>query len=285
MSHQQHHLPQCDRVIILRGGCIVADGSFQHLQSQGYKAELGSGQGSGLAAELDDTAYDQGMAPTVSPETDSGNSLQVRTEKDRGSSLPTPLFVAQLDKAVFERGGDQSTQISSSDACGAEALLPSPDIGVQESEQFPPSEQQGGIANSDAAQQQDSVESDLDHRAANVERTESTASHDQSITPTMGDKCNAASKGTVQIPSSVFESEETKSADAKSADIPGGVSRVRRPFGTLSSRFSRRTSRASGSISGVPSMGGQMRTALSRQGFCAAFKRLSLTHVLYMLSS
>ena len=32
MTHQRHHLPRCDRILVLRGGCIVADGSFQQLQ-------------------------------------------------------------------------------------------------------------------------------------------------------------------------------------------------------------------------------------------------------------
>ena len=32
MTHQRHHLPRCDRILVLRGGRIVADGSFQQLQ-------------------------------------------------------------------------------------------------------------------------------------------------------------------------------------------------------------------------------------------------------------
>ena len=32
MTHQRHHLPRCDRILVLRGGRIMADGSFQQLQ-------------------------------------------------------------------------------------------------------------------------------------------------------------------------------------------------------------------------------------------------------------
>lgn len=56
MTHQRQHLPACDRVIVLRGGRIAADGSFAELQARDI-AELRAD----TAAELDDAAYDQSI--------------------------------------------------------------------------------------------------------------------------------------------------------------------------------------------------------------------------------
>ena len=56
VTHQRQYLPQCDRVLILRGGAIVADGPYAALRARGFHAELGPEE---EAAELDDDAYDQ----------------------------------------------------------------------------------------------------------------------------------------------------------------------------------------------------------------------------------
>ena len=58
VTHQRQFLPQCDRVLILRGGRLVADGSYAQLRARdNFAAELGPEEGEG--AELDDDAYDQ----------------------------------------------------------------------------------------------------------------------------------------------------------------------------------------------------------------------------------
>jgi ATP-binding cassette subfamily C (CFTR/MRP) protein 4 len=62
VTHQRQFLPQCDRVLILRGGSIVADGPYGALRARGFHAELGP---EGEAAELDDDAYDQVAPPNV----------------------------------------------------------------------------------------------------------------------------------------------------------------------------------------------------------------------------
>ncbi|BDA43779.1 probable cystic fibrosis transmembrane conductance regulator [Coccomyxa sp. Obi] len=66
VTHQRHHLPGCDRVIVLRDGSVAADGAFAALAASGaYAAELGAGlagEASSAAAELDDSAYDAGLA-------------------------------------------------------------------------------------------------------------------------------------------------------------------------------------------------------------------------------
>ncbi len=66
VTHQRHHLPGCDRVIVLRDGAVAADGAFTALAASGaYAAELGAGlagEASSAAAELDDIAYDASLA-------------------------------------------------------------------------------------------------------------------------------------------------------------------------------------------------------------------------------
>ena len=66
VTHQRHHLPGCDRVIVLCDGSVAADSTFSALAATGaYAIELGAGlagEASSVTAELDDTAYDAGLA-------------------------------------------------------------------------------------------------------------------------------------------------------------------------------------------------------------------------------
>lgn len=83
MTHQRQHLPGCDRVIVLSGGRVVADGSFAQLSAAGgFSAELGGGCGE-AAAELDDAAYDEGIAAA---EAGSGASAAEGTPSDRNAA-------------------------------------------------------------------------------------------------------------------------------------------------------------------------------------------------------
>ena len=236
VSHQRHHLPMCDRIIVLRGGCIVADGTLQQLQSQGYEAELGSGHGSGQMAELDDTAYDQGMAHPVSLE----------PGKDSSSPVASPegqVAMAQSEQIrAVGRNGSEAEQ--------ARACLPTVEDAAGKAQPARNSRQDASYAASATAQQPGSIQAEqVKELAAGQQLTGAE---------------RTGGPGKVQIPSSVFGTEDPASAGAKRADMPEAVQRVRGPFGTLRSRVSRRSSRPAGSISGAPSMGGQMRTLLSR---------------------
>lgn len=58
VTHQRQYLPACDRVLVLRAGCIIADGSYELLRSQeDLFRELGPEKE--VPIELDDAAYDQ----------------------------------------------------------------------------------------------------------------------------------------------------------------------------------------------------------------------------------
>ncbi len=226
VSHQRHHLPMCDRIIVLRGGCIVADGSLQQLQSQGYEAELGSGQGSGQIAELDDTAYDEGIAQTAS--------------QDPSKQSSTPVAIPAEHVALATTEQSRPVVSDASEATQAEASLPMERDASGKAQPVSTSKQDAPHADAAAAQQPSTTKGEL------VQVAEQAASRK------------------VQIPSSVFGTEDSASPGAKRADRPEAVQRIRGPFGTLRSKFSRRSSRPAGSISGAPSMGGQMRTLLSR---------------------
>ena len=238
VSHQRHHLPMCNRIIVLRGGCIVADGSLQQLQSQGYEAELGSGQGSGQVAELDDTAYDQGMAQTASLEPGEDRSTGVAIPEKPGA-----MVESEQSKAVGSNGSE-----------------------VHQTEASPPIEEDA----TGKAQPARTSEQDMFHAGKATAQQPGTAKAEpiqvegQAAGRQLAGAGTTGGRGKVQVPSSVFGTEDSASAGAKRADMPEAVQRVRGPFGTLRSRFSRRSSRPAGSFSGAPSMGGQMRTLLSR---------------------
>ena len=235
VSHQRHHLPMCDRIIVLRGGCIVADGSLQQLQSQGYEAELGSGQGSGQMAELDDTAYDQGMTHSTSHDPSKDSSTLVASPGEQ-----VAMAAAEQSRAVASHG---------SAARQAEASLPKEDAaGKAQPASIP--EQDASHAEPATTQQPGSTNPELVKELP--------------AGPQLTRAGTTGGPGKVQIPSSVFGTGNSATVGAKRADIPAGVQKVRGPFGTLRSRLSRRTSQPAGSISGAPSMGGQMRTLLSR---------------------
>ena len=228
----------CDRVLILRGGCIVADGTLQQLQSLGYEAELGSGQGSGQVAELDDTAYDQGMMQTAG------------LNSGRDSSTQVAVAGAHVGAAATEHSGPLGLQ--GSEASPEKASPPMKEDATGRSLLARSANQDASHADAASAQHHFAVK----REAAQV--AEQAAGDKLTGTETTGEK------GRVQIPSSVFGTEESVSPGAMRADVPESVRGIRGPFGTLASRFSRRASRPPGSISGATSMGGQMRTALSR---------------------
>lgn len=249
VSHQRHHLPMCNRIIVLRGGCIVADGTLQELQSQGFEAELGSGQGSGQMAELDDTAYDQGMAQTAAELSKASSTQEAATEGQLELAGTEPIGAverrrAEADKAEAERNG--AVECHKAEASQAEASLPRKERGTEDPQPGDISKNEEFRADSAVSQPPAMTKEPL------IGGTEQTADEVTGET------------GKVQIPSSVFGTKDPASASTKRPDISEAVQKARGPFGTLTSRFSRRTSRPPGAISGVPSMGGQMRTALSR---------------------
>lgn len=225
VSHQRHHLPRCDRIVVLRGGRIVADGSFRQLQALGFEAELGSGQ----AAELDDTAYDQNTASAGSAKAPEPGTAQAALQAEV-PGMPKP---------------GQATGTEQQACSGDTAELP---------KQVPVTGSPGETAACTEPSQQDI--------SAN---SPGSLSLDQAPMQ--------ATKGRVQAPSSVFQgnlqaNSTAANSSTQQACIPAGVQKVRGPFGTLSSRLGRVKSRPSGSISGAPSMGRQLRGALSRWVSC-----------------
>ena len=228
----------CDRVIVLRGGCIVADGTLQQLQSLGFEAELGSGQGSQQMAELDDTAYDQGMTPTADPDSGRDSSTQVTVAGGHAEVAGT-----EQSEAIGGQGSEAGPE---------KASLPMQEDATGRSPLARDAKQVASHADTEIAQHM------VTGKREPVQVAEQAAGHQVNGTEMTGEK------GRVHIPSSVFGADDPARTGAEHADVPESLQRTRGPFGTLGSRFSRRTSRPQGSISGVPSMGLQMRTALSR---------------------
>lgn len=114
VTHQRHHLPGCDRVIVLRDGAVAADGTFAALAASGaYAAELGAGlagEASSATAELDDTAYDAGLAAA------------------EGTSSDKDAAAAQAS-GIVDAVGDDCTQQDASAASGASKGTP-PGVGA-----------------------------------------------------------------------------------------------------------------------------------------------------------
>ena len=91
VTHQRQFLPACDRVVVLRGGRVFADGAYANLAPLNLPELAGS---EGAMASLDDAAYDaEGVGAGGHPPTDSTADL-------------TPLSSAATSTPASEAGGE-----------------------------------------------------------------------------------------------------------------------------------------------------------------------------------
>lgn len=91
VTHQRQFLPACDRVVVLRGGRVFADGAYADLAPLGLPELAGS---EGAMASLDDAAYDaEGVGAGGRPPTAS-------------TADPTPLSSAATSAPASEAGGE-----------------------------------------------------------------------------------------------------------------------------------------------------------------------------------
>lgn len=257
VSHQRQFLPKCGRLIVLRGGRIVADGSFQQLQSLGYEAELGSGQGSGQAAELDDTAYDQEI----------GHSASV--QDSAASSAGAAVRAGDLGSAAQHTSS--STTVTSLEPADAKSALTEQAPGMPEQQSLVSTERQGPEHTAAEAMSQTPVQTTASHGPATGESPGAIDSNESSVDLHTKQGPAGAKTVRVHIPSSAFQSERPDWTQADGADSPGAGRNPRGLLSTLSSRLSRLGRRRSGpatSLSGRDSVGAQLRVALSR---CVAY--------------
>ena len=257
VSHQRQFLPKCGRLIVLRGGRIVADGSFQQLQSLGYVAELGSGQDGGQAAELDDTADDQEI----------GHSASVQDSEP--STAGAALRTGDLGSAAQHTSS--CITVTSREPANAKPALTEQAPGTSPQQSSVGTEHQGPEHTAAETVSQTPVQTAASHGPATGGIPGATASNESSDDPHTKQGPGGAKTVRVQIPSSVFQSERPDLTHANGADPPSAARKSRGLFSTLSSRLSRlgrRRSSPATSLSGRDSVGAQLRLALSR---CVAY--------------
>ena len=253
VSHQRQFLPKCGHLIVLRGGRIVADGSFQQLQSLGYEAELGSGQGSGQAAELDDTAYDQEI----------GHSASVQNSE--ASTAGAAVRTGDLDGAAPHTSS--STTVTSFEPADAKSALTEQAPGTSSQQSLVSTERQGPEYTAAEAMSQTSVQTAISHGPATGGSPGAMDSDESSEDLHTKQGPAGAKTVRVQIPSSAFQRKIPDWTQANGADSPGAGRNPRGLLSTLSSRLSRLGRPRSGpatSLSGRDSVGAQLRVALSR---------------------
>ena len=110
MTHQRQFLPACDRVVVLRGGRVFADGTFAELAPLRLPELAGS---EGAAASLDDAAYDAGVSagggairdPNPNPGQTLGQTLSTAWDRSGGAS-------AETSAPASEAGGDADPDAS-----------------------------------------------------------------------------------------------------------------------------------------------------------------------------
>lgn len=88
VTHQRQFLPACDRVVVLRGGRVFADGAYAELAPLGLPELAGS---EGAMASLDDAAYD---------------AEGVGAGGQDSTADPTPLSSAATSAPASEAGGE-----------------------------------------------------------------------------------------------------------------------------------------------------------------------------------
>lgn len=257
VSHQRQFLPKCGRLIVLRGGRIVADGSFQQLQSLGYEAELGSGQGAGQAAELDDTAYDQEI----------GHSASVQDSEP--STVAPAIRTGDLGSAALHTSS--CATVTSLEPADAKPALTEQAPGISPQQSSVGTERQGPEHTAAETVSQTPVQTAASHGPATGGDSGATDSKESSDDLHTKQGPVGAKTVRVQIPSSVFQSERPDLTHANGADSPRAGRNYRGLLSTLSSRLSRlgrRRSSPATSLSGRNSVGAQLRAALSR---CVAY--------------
>ena len=104
VTHQRQFLPACDRVVVLRGGRVFADGTFAELAPLRLPELAGS---EGAAASLDDAAYDAGVGAggTSDPNPGIGQTLSAAWDRSGGAS-------AEPSAPASEAGGDADPDAS-----------------------------------------------------------------------------------------------------------------------------------------------------------------------------
>ena len=108
MTHQRQFLPACDRMLVLRGGRVFADGAFAELAPLRLPELAGS---EGAAASLDDAAYDAGVgaggAPGGDPDPNPGMGQTLSTAWDCSGGAS-----AETSAPASEAGGDAEADAS-----------------------------------------------------------------------------------------------------------------------------------------------------------------------------